>query len=81
MHRHVSRSDPRVSEELAVGTGVAIKPGPTMAGFDQNKYLRTDSGVFTLRLNDLLDWDRNWYAGTRNGHRKRLMNRRETVPA
>jgi CubicO group peptidase (beta-lactamase class C family) len=73
---YASRSDPRVIKELAAA-GVAIKPGDGWVRLVRLSPHFGGSGVFTT-LNDLLDWDRNWYAGTLAGPEfTDLMNRRE----
>ena len=59
------RSDPRVIKELA-GVGVAIKSGTGWVRLVRVAPHFGGSGVFTT-LNDLLLWDRNWYAGTIGG--------------
>jgi CubicO group peptidase (beta-lactamase class C family) len=69
------RSDPRVLQELAQA-GVVIKPGDGWARLVRVAPHFGGSGVFTT-LDDLLLWDRNWYAGTLAGPRfTALMNKR-----
>jgi CubicO group peptidase (beta-lactamase class C family) len=69
------RSDPRVLQELALA-GVVIKPGDGWARLVRVAPHFGGSGVFTT-LDDLLLWDRNWYAGTLAGPRfTALMNKR-----
>ncbi|AXC10049.1 Beta-lactamase [Acidisarcina polymorpha] len=69
------RSDPRVLNELAQ-VGVVIKPGDGWARLVRVAPHFGGSGVFTT-LNDLLLWDRNWYAGTLAGPQfNELMNKR-----
>jgi CubicO group peptidase (beta-lactamase class C family) len=69
------RSDPRVLKELAQ-VGVVIKPGDGWARLVRVAPHFGGSGVFTT-LNDLLLWDRNWYAGTLAGPQfTELMNKR-----
>ncbi len=73
---YASRSDPRVVQELAA-VGVAIKPGDGWVRLVRVSPHFGGSGVFTT-LNDLLDWDKNWYTGTLAGQKfTDLMNRRE----
>jgi CubicO group peptidase (beta-lactamase class C family) len=73
---YASRSDPRVTKELAA-VGVAIKPGDGWVRLVRVSPHFGGSGVFTT-LNDLLDWDKNWYTGTLAGQKfTDLMNRRE----
>ena len=70
------RSDPRVAKELAAA-GVAIKPGDGWVRLVRVSPHFGGSGVFTT-LNDLLDWDKNWYTGSLAGPMfTDLMNRRE----
>jgi len=59
------RSDPRVLEEFAQA-GVVIKPGDGWARLVRVAPHFGGSGVFTT-VDDLLLWDRNWYAGTLAG--------------
>ena len=69
------RSDPRVREELA-RAGVVIRSGDGWARLVRVAPHFGGSGVFTT-LNDLLLWDRNWYAGTLAGSQfTELMNKR-----
>jgi CubicO group peptidase (beta-lactamase class C family) len=69
------RADPRLLKELAQ-VGVVIQPGEGWARLVRMAPHFGGSGVFTT-LNDLLLWDRNWYAGTLAGHRfTDLMNKR-----
>jgi CubicO group peptidase (beta-lactamase class C family) len=73
---YASRSDPRVVNELAA-VGVAIKPGDGWVRLVRVSPHFGGSGVFTT-LNDLLDWDKNWYTETLAGQKfTDLMNRRE----
>jgi CubicO group peptidase (beta-lactamase class C family) len=73
---YASRSDPRVVKELAA-VGVTIKPGDGWVRLVRVSPHFGGSGVFTT-LNDLLDWDRNWYTGALVGPKfTDLMNRRE----
>src|SRR5580698_7825136 len=73
---YASRSDPRVVKELAAA-GVAIKPGNGWVRLVRVSPHFGGSGVFTT-LNDLLDWDTNWYTETLAGQKfTNLMNRRE----
>ena len=73
---YASRSDPRVVKELAA-VGVAIKPGDGWVRLVRVSPHFGGSGVFTT-LNDLLDWDKNWYTETLAGQKfTALMNRRE----
>jgi CubicO group peptidase (beta-lactamase class C family) len=73
---YAQRSDPRVVKELA-GAGVAIKPGDGWVRLVRVSPHFGGSGVFTT-LNDLLLWDRNWYAAKLAGPQfTELMNRRE----
>jgi CubicO group peptidase (beta-lactamase class C family) len=69
------RSDPRVLKELAQ-VDVVIKPGDGWARLVRVAPHFGGSGVFTT-LNDLLLWDRNWYAETLAGPQfTELMNKR-----
>jgi CubicO group peptidase (beta-lactamase class C family) len=69
------RSDPRLLQDLAQA-GVVIQPGAGWARLVRVAPHFGGSGVFTT-LNDLLLWDRNWYAGTLAGPRfTELMNTR-----
>jgi len=73
---YASRSDPRVVKELAAA-GVAIKPGNGWVRLVRVSPHFGGSGVFTT-LNDLLDWDNNWYTEALAGRNfTDLMNRRE----
>jgi len=73
---YASRSDPSVVKELAA-VGVAIKPGDGWVRLVRVSPHFGGSGVFTT-LNDLLDWDKNWYTDTLAGQKfTDLMNRRE----
>lgn len=73
---YASRSDPRVVKELA-SVGVAIKPGDGWVRLVRVSPHFGGSGVFTT-LNDLLDWDNNWYTQTLAGQKfTDLVNRRE----
>jgi CubicO group peptidase (beta-lactamase class C family) len=73
---YASRSDPRVVKELAA-VGIAIKPGDGWVRLVRVSPHFGGSGVFTT-LNDLLDWDQNWYTETLSGQKfTDLMNRRE----
>ena len=73
---YASRSDPRVAKELAA-VGVAIKPGDGWIRLVRVSPHFGGSGVFTT-LDDLLDWDRNWYTETLAGQKfTDLMNHRE----
>jgi CubicO group peptidase (beta-lactamase class C family) len=69
------RSDPRVIKELAQA-GVTIKPGDGWVRLVRVAPHFGGSGVFTT-IDDLLLWDRNWYAGTLGGTQfTELMNKR-----
>jgi len=69
------RSDPRILKEFAQ-VGVVIQPGEGWARLVRVSPHFGGSGVFTT-LNDLLLWDRNWYAGTLAGPPfTELMNKR-----
>lgn len=78
---YAERNNPRVAKELA-GAGVIIRPD---SGREEDRWVRLvrisphfgGSGVFSS-LDDLLLWDRNWYAGTVGGARfAALMNTRK----
>ncbi len=72
---YAARSDPRVIREFAK-VGVVIKPGDGWARLVRVAPHFGGSGVFTT-LNDLLLWDRNWYAQTLAGPQfAELMNKR-----
>jgi len=79
LHRatgYAPRSDPRLVKELAA-VGVTIKPGNGWARLVRVSPHFGGSGVFTT-LNDLLDWDNNWYTETLAGQKfTDLMNRRQ----
>jgi CubicO group peptidase (beta-lactamase class C family) len=73
------RSDPRVVKEMAAA-GIAIQAADGWVRLVRVSPHFGGSGVFTT-LNDLLRWDRNWYAETLAGHKfTDLMNRREKFP-
>jgi len=73
---YAPRSDPRLVRELAA-VGVTIKPGDGWVRLVRVSPHFGGSGVFTT-LNDLLDWDKNWYTGTLAGQPfTDLMNRRQ----
>jgi CubicO group peptidase (beta-lactamase class C family) len=73
---YASRSDPRVAKELA-SVGVAINPGDGWVRLVRVASHFGGSGVFTT-LEDLLLWDRNWYATNLAGPQfTELMNKRE----
>jgi CubicO group peptidase (beta-lactamase class C family) len=73
---YASRSDPRVIKELAA-VGIAIKPGNGWVRLVRISPHFGGSGVFTT-LNDLRDWDNNWYTGILAGQKfTELMNRRQ----
>ena len=73
---YASRSDPRVVKEMATAR-VAIKPGEGWVRLVRVSPHYGGSGVFTT-LNDLLDWDRNWYTQRLAGQGfTDLMNRRQ----
>jgi CubicO group peptidase (beta-lactamase class C family) len=72
---YAMRSDPRVIKELAQA-GVAINPGDGWVRLVRVAPHFGGSGVFTT-IDDLLLWDRNWYAGTLAGPQfTELMNKR-----
>ena len=73
---YAPRSDPRLVRELAA-VGVTIKPGDGWVRLVRVSPHFGGSGVFTT-LNDLLDWDKNWYTGILAGQPfTDLMNRRQ----
>jgi CubicO group peptidase (beta-lactamase class C family) len=73
---YAARSDPRVVKELA-DVGITIQPGNGWVRLVRVAPHYGGSGVFTT-LNDLLLWDRNWYASTLAGPEfAELMNRRQ----
>jgi CubicO group peptidase (beta-lactamase class C family) len=73
---YAPRSNPRVVEELGAA-GVTIKPGDAWVRLVRVSPHFGGSGVFTT-LNDLLLWDRNWYAESLAGPAfTLLMNRRQ----
>jgi CubicO group peptidase (beta-lactamase class C family) len=73
---YAPRSNPRVVGELAAA-GVTIKPGDGWVRLVRVSPHFGGSGVFTT-LNDLLLWDRNWYAESLAGPAfTLLMNRRQ----
>jgi CubicO group peptidase (beta-lactamase class C family) len=70
------RSDARLVKEMA-GAGVAIKPGEGWVRLVRVSPHFGGSGVFST-LDDLLEWDRNWYTQRLGGQDfTDLMNRRE----
>jgi CubicO group peptidase (beta-lactamase class C family) len=73
---YASRSDPRAVKELA-NVGVTIDPGDGWVRLVRVAPHFGGSGVFTT-LNDLLLWDKNWYAAKLAGPQfVELMNKRE----
>lgn len=78
---YAERNNPRVAKELAQ-VGVSIHPDSGQPADRWVRLIRVSphfggSGVFST-LNDLLLWDRNWYAGTVGGAKfTTLMNTRK----